>query len=255
MSSVHFFEKGQGQPLVFIHGFCEIGAMWTDFSEELSKDFRVVCPDLPGFGQSALPQKQLSLEETAVILEEWMEKNSIDSPILIGHSLGGYVSLALLELMGSRIKGIALFHSTSFADDLEKKDMRNRTIVFLKKNGVEKFVTSFIPPLFSEEHRNQFQAEIGRAVEQAKQSTLNGLIAFTEAIRDRKDQFEVLKAFSGPKLMIAGTEDGAVMIERSRQQKEAVTDYFELEGTGHMGMIEEKQKSLEIIRDFCLKNS
>ncbi|MDF2156463.1 alpha/beta hydrolase [Algoriphagus sp. CAU 1675] len=255
MASVHFFEKGQGQPLVLIHGFCEIGVMWADFAEELSRSFRVICPDLPGFGQSPLPQKQISLEETAVILEEWMEENSIHDPILIGHSLGGYVCLALLELMSSKIKGIGLFHSTSFADDLEKKDIRNRTLVFLKKNGVEKFVTSFIPPLFSEEHRSQFQTEIDRAVEQAKQSTLEGLIAFTEAMRDRKDRFEVLKAFSGPKLMIAGTEDGAVRIERSRQQKEAVTDYFELEGTGHMGMIEEKQKSLEIIRDFCLKNS
>lgn len=251
MSSIHFFEKGSGQPVVLIHGFCEIGAMWEDFAQELSQDFRVLCCDLPGFGKTPLFQAHISLEEVAVLLEEWLEENGVENPIIIGHSLGGYVALAMLELMGSRIKGIGLFHSTAFADDKEKKAMRNRAIRFLKKNGVDKFVTSFVPPLFSEAHRIQFKYEIDRAIEQAHQSTLEGLIAFTEAMRDRKNRFEVLKSFQGPKLMIAGTEDGAVKIEASRRQKEAFTDYFELEGTGHMGMIEERDKTLGILRFFC----
>lgn len=254
MSPIHFFEKGSGQSVILIHGFCEIGAMWEDFAQELSKDFRVLCPDLPGFGKSPLPKPQISLEETAVMLEEWMEEHSIQDPVIIGHSLGGYVALALLELMGSKIRGIGLFHSTAFADDAEKKQMRNRTIQFLKKFGAEKFVSSFVPPLFSEKHRVEFAEEIEKATEQARQSTLEGLIAFTEAMRDRKDRFEVLKNFQGPKLMIAGTEDGAVKIEASRQQKAAFTDYVELAGTGHMGMIEEKERTLALVRNFLIES-
>ncbi|WP_035483792.1 alpha/beta fold hydrolase [Algoriphagus marincola] len=255
MSSVYFFEKGSGQPVVLIHGFCEVGAMWEDFAQELSQSFRVLCPDLPGFGKSPLPKPQISLEETAVMLEEWMEEHSIQDPMIIGHSLGGYVALALLELMGSKIKGIGLFHSTAFADDAGKKQMRNRTIQFLKKFGAEKFVSSFVPPLFSEKHREEFASEIEQATEQAKQSSLEGLIAFTEAMRDRKDRYDVLKSFQGPKLMIAGTEDGAVKIESSRRQKEAFSHYYELEGTGHMGMIEEKERTLNLVKGFCLEFS
>lgn len=254
MSSIHFFEKGSGQAVVLIHGFCEVGAMWEDFAQELSQSFRVLCPDLPGFGKSPLSKPQISLEETAVMLEEWMEEHSIQDPMIIGHSLGGYVALALLELMGSKIKGIGLFHSTAYADDAEKKEMRNRTIQFLKKFGAEKFVSSFVPPLFSEKHRVEFAEEIEKATEQARQSTLEGLIAFTEAMRDRKDRFEVLKNFQGPKLMIAGTEDGAVKIEASRQQKAAFTDYAELAGTGHMGMIEEKERTLALVRNFLIES-
>ncbi|MGM0943675.1 MAG: alpha/beta fold hydrolase [Bacteroidota bacterium] len=254
MSPIHFFEKGSGQSVILIHGFCEVGAMWEDFAQELSKDFRVLCPDLPGFGKSPLSKPQISLEETAVMLEEWMEEHSIQDPVIIGHSLGGYVALALLELMGSKIRGIGLFHSTAFADDAEKKEMRNRTIQFLKKFGAEKFVSSFVPPLFSEKHRVEFAEEIEKATEQARQSTLEGLIAFTEAMRDRKDRFEVLKNFQGPKLMIAGTEDGAVKIEASRQQKAAFTDYVELAGTGHMGMIEEKERTLALVRNFLIES-
>lgn len=253
MSEINFFEKGKGQPLVLIHGFCESGKMWGTFADSLSQDLRVICPDLPGFGDSPISRDQISLEEVAVMLEDWMESNRIENPIVIGHSLGGYVALALLELMGSRLKAIGLFHSTAFPDDADKKEMRNRTIAFLKKNGVEKFVTSFVPPLFPENRRDELSKEIEAAIEDAKRSSLNGLVAYSGAMRDRKDRAEVLRDFSGSKLLIAGTEDGAVKIESSRAQKAAYSQYIELQGVGHMGMVEEKEKTLEIIREYCLK--
>lgn len=251
---IHFFEKGSGQPLVLIHGFCESGKMWNYFAEKLSAHFRVICPDLPGFGDSPIFGDQITLEEVAVQLEEWMEENQIQDPIVIGHSLGGYVALALLELMGSRLKAIGLFHSTAFPDDEEKKGMRNRTIVFLQKNGVEKFVTSFVPPLFPENRREELASEIQAAIEDAKRSSLDGLIAFAGAMRDRKDRVEILRNFAGPKLLIAGTEDGAVKIEASRAQQDAFSHYIELHGVGHMGMVEEREKTVEVVREFCLRS-
>jgi len=248
---IHFFEKGKGQPLVLIHGYCETGNMWLDFAEVLSNEFRVLCPDLPGIGNSPISGDQLSLEEVAVSLEEWMDSNQIENPIVIGHSLGGYVALALLELMGNRIKSFGLFHSTAYADHAEKKKMRNRTIAFLRKNGVEKFVTSFVPPLFPENRREELANEIESAIEEGKRSTLDGLIAYAGAMRDRPDRLEVLRHFSGPKLLIAGTEDGAVKIEASRAQKDTFSHYFELQGVGHMGMIEQKEVTMEIVKEFC----
>jgi len=252
MSAIQFFEKGSGYPVVLIHGFCETARMWGDFADKLSEDFRVICPNLPGIGGSQISGDQITLEEVAVLLEEWLDENRIENPIVIGHSLGGYVTLALLELMGSRLKAVGLFHSTAFADDQAKKDMRNRTIVFLKKNGVDKFVTSFVPPLFPENRREELSKEIDQAIEDAKGSTLDGLIAFAGAMRDRKDRLDVLKDFPGSKLLIAGTEDGAVKIEASRAQKEAFTHYFELEGVGHMGMVEKKEETLNLVREFAL---
>jgi pimeloyl-ACP methyl ester carboxylesterase len=248
---IHFFEKGKGQPLVLIHGFCETGRMLEAFADSLSNEFRVICPDLPGIGNSPISGDQISLEEVAVALEDWMESIQIENPIVIGHSLGGYVALALLELMGNRIKAIGLFHSTAFVDDADKKAMRNRTITFLRKYGVEKFVTSFVPPLFPENKREELSREIEAAIEDAKRSGLNGLIAFSGAMRDRKDRLEVLRNYSGSKLLIAGTADGAVKIEASRAQKDTFTHYFELQGVGHMGMIEQKSETLEIVREFC----
>lgn len=247
---LHFFEKGQGHPLIFLHGFCESSEMWSYFSDSLSTQFRVICPDLPGFGHSVLDQPIQSLEEVAGHLEDWMQAEHIQNPIILGHSLGGYVALALLERMGNRIQAIGLLHSTAYADDLEKRKIRNRTLTFLKKHGVAKFVTSFVPQLFSEHRRIEFAEALVKAIEDGKRSSLECLLAYTEAMRDRKDQLGVLQQFEGPKLLLAGTLDGSVKIESSRAQQKAYTHYIELEGVGHLGMVEEKEKTLAVVESF-----
>ena len=247
---LHFFEKGQGPALLFLHGFCESGEMWRHLADSLSTQYRVICPDLPGFGNSPLTQPIQSIEEVAEQLEEWMDAHQIKDPIVLGHSLGGYVALALLERMGNRIKAIGLLHSTAFGDDEEKKEMRNRTLTFLKKHGAAKFVTSFVPQLFPEHRRIELAEAMEQAVEDGKRSSLEGLLAYTVAMRDRKDRLAVLEQFVGPKLLLAGTLDGAVKIDASRAQKGAYTHYIELEGVGHLGMVEEKEKTLEVLQNF-----
>jgi pimeloyl-ACP methyl ester carboxylesterase len=247
---LHFFEKGQGPVLLFLHGFCESGEMWRHLADSLSTQYRVICPDLPGFGNSPLTQPIQSIEEVAEQLEDWMDAHQIKDPVVLGHSLGGYVALALLERMGDRIKAIGLLHSTAFGDDEEKKEMRNRMLVFLKKHGAAKFVTSFVPQLFPEHRRIELAEAMAQAVEDGKRSSLEGLLAYTVAMRDRKDRLAVLEQFVGPKLLLAGTLDGAVKIDASRAQQGAYTHYIELEGVGHLGMVEEKKKTLAVLQNF-----
>ncbi|MDA0314047.1 MAG: alpha/beta hydrolase [Bacteroidetes bacterium] len=164
--------------------------------------------------------------------------------------MGGYVALALLERMGDRLKAIGLVHSTAFADDLEKKEMCNRALTFLKKHGASKFVTSFVPQLFFEHRRVEFAEELTHAIEDGKRSCLEGLLAYTIAMRDRVDRIAVLRQFTGSKLLLAGTLDTSVKIEASRAQQEAFTHYLELEGVGRLGMVEEKEKTLAMVQDF-----
>jgi pimeloyl-ACP methyl ester carboxylesterase len=250
---INFVSKGTGKSLILIHGFCESKEMWITFSKELAKSHTVYCIDLPGFGESPLQQDSITLEEVAVIIQDWMEENGICQPVVIGHSLGGYVTLALAELMGKDLAAIGLFHSTAFPDDEEKKKTRNKTITFIKKHGVDKFIDSFVPPLFSEQHRITHQNRIEELTALGKKSPKKGVLAYLVAMRDRKDRMEVWKNFQGRKLMIAGGLDGAVKIEGSRFHKSFADDYFELPEVGHMGMFEEEEKTLKIIQEFLSK--
>lgn len=250
---INFVSIGQGKPLIFIHGFCESKEMWITFSEELAKTHTVYCIDLPGFGESPLQQDSITLEEVAVMLHDWMEENRIYHPTVIGHSLGGYVTLALAELMGNELTAMGLFHSTAFPDDLEKKKTRNKTITFIKKHGVDKFIDSFVPPLFSEQHRIIHKSKIEELTALGKKSSKKGVLAYLAAMRDRRDRIEVWKNFKGKKLMIAGVLDGAVKIEGSRMHKPHTDEYFELQEVGHMGMFEAEKETLKILKDFLKK--
>jgi pimeloyl-ACP methyl ester carboxylesterase len=247
---IAFTQEGAGPALVFIHGFCESKEMWRDFIGNFSTDHTVYCLDLPGFGESPLSEEQISLEETAVLVKEWMETQGVEHPIVIGHSLGGYVTLALAELMGADLQAIGLFHSTAFPDDEGKKDTRNKTIAFIQKHGVDKFMDSFVPPLFAEQHRLAQAARIEALIRMGKKSSKNGILAFLAAMRERKNRMEVWMNFLGPKLMIAGELDGAVKIEGSRLHQPYATHYHELEGVGHMGMFEAAELTQGMVRDF-----
>ncbi|MBT0809860.1 alpha/beta hydrolase [Litoribacter ruber] len=247
---IAYNDLGNGQPLIFLHGFCESKEMWKAFEEAFSPFYRVLCPDLPGFGESRWYEEEVSLEQVAVMLEEWMEELQLEKPILIGHSLGGYVGLALAELMGEKLGGLGLFHSTAFADDEEKRGVRNRTLAFVEKYGVEKFVTSFVPPLFPDYRREELQDKIDYVLRLALKTSYPGLMAYTKAMRDRKERLEVLKSFRSPKMMIAGQVDAAIKLEDSRKHEAFVDFYFELPETGHMGMFEREEKTIEVVGKF-----
>jgi len=249
-NEISYNDTGHGQPIIFIHGFCESKEMWTAFENELSPYYRILTPDLPGHGESVWLEEEITLEETAVILGMWIDGLALEKPIVIGHSLGGYVTLALAEIMGDELGGIGLFHSTAFADDQDKVNTRNKTLDFVSKHGVNKFVKSFVPPLFPDNPNQELQERIDFVLTLAQKTSFPGLVAFTKAMRDRKDRTDVLENFSGKKMMIAGQADSAINIEDSRKHEKLVDFYFELPGTGHMGMFEKEEKSLEVIGKF-----
>ncbi|AGA77270.1 alpha/beta fold hydrolase [Echinicola vietnamensis] len=249
-TTIEYTDQGHGKPVIFIHGFCQTKEMWKKFIEVFSGRYRVLCPDLPGFGESRWYEESISLEQTAEMLRDWIDTLGLEKPVVIGHSLGGYVALALAELMGEKLGGLGLFHSTAFADDEEKVGVRNRTLTFVQKHGVKVFVDSFVPPLFTEAHRESMKPIIREVVQIAHKTTFEGLVSFTKAMRDRKDRMDVLRDFKGKKLMIAGVLDGAVTIEASRKHQGYVDHYHELPDAGHMGMFEQPAETVEMISDF-----
>jgi pimeloyl-ACP methyl ester carboxylesterase len=153
MPEIAFIEKGTENPLVLLHGFGETKEIWKNFMEPLSKTNRVICPDLPGFGGSTLPKEAFTLKDIAKLIENWLWEMNVRNPIIIGHSLGGYITLGLMTSEKIQMPGLGLFHSSAFGDNEAKKEVRDKTIQFIDKNGVDPFIRSFVPPLFGPENR------------------------------------------------------------------------------------------------------
>lgn len=241
-----------GPPLVLLHGFCETQQVWSRFEQALGQHFRILCPDLPGFGKSPLPAGELSIETVARALHNWLTDLEIKNCIIVGHSLGGYIGLAFLEEYPEMVEGMGLFHSTAYADTEEKKRTRENVIAFVEKHGVEKFIESFVPPLFFSSKREKLQPEIDELISIARTTPKESIIAYTRAMQQRKDRLQVLQHFKKPILYIAGDEDTAVPLEDSKKQIKSLSNYelHILESTGHMGMFEKPEESLEAVKNF-----
>ena len=249
MRPLHFSESGKGYPLVFIHGFCETSEIWKEFTKPLAKHFHVYALDLPGFGQSDLLPLPFSIDQVSDAVAQWLRENKIFNSLIIGHSLGGYVALALARRHIDLIKAIGLFHSTSFADTLEKKENRNKVIEFVKRNGVAPYIETLVPGLFFNKENPNIH-EVQRIALMTKKETL---IAFAESMRDRSDSDEILRNREIIKFFISGREDTVIPPEITKKSAEMSQNctFFELAAVGHMGLFEAKTECQRIISDFA----
>lgn len=252
MSSVFLESMGNGHPLVLIHGFCEDSRVWNEIAPELAKNYEVSVIDVSGFGKSPLNafDAVITLEEMATQLKETLVANGIDKCIMIGHSMGGYISLAFAEKYPELLNGFGLFHSTAKADTDFKKENRLKHVDFVKRNGIAPFVKTLIPSLFSAKYANEQQIE--KSLKMAKECNTEGVINALQAMRQRPERLNVLKESKVPVLIIAG-EDDTLVLKKDLAYQASLPNCCQFEllhNSGHMGMVEEPKRSIEIINEF-----
>ncbi|HEY0655950.1 MAG TPA: alpha/beta hydrolase [Chryseosolibacter sp.] len=252
MNTPYFRELGTGIPVLLLHGFPFTHQIWDSFAQKLSQNFHVITPDLPGFGKSPLPVDRLSIDLVAEILIGWLREKKVSDAVVIGHSLGGYVTLAMAKKAPEVFAAIGLFHSTAFADSAEKKESRNKVIEFINKNGVERFTSNFISPLFADQNHNAIKTIQAIAIQASEHSVK----AYTLAMRDRADLTSVLSEFKKPVIFIAGEKDGGIPLDAIRKQAllSSEAEVHVLPDVAHMGMVEREDQTIDILRRFIKKN-
>jgi len=229
---INYYKRGKGKALVFLHGFGEDSSMWDEFTQVFSKN-KIIRIDLPGFGKSE-PVENVSIEDMADAVKAVLNELKIKSCILIGHSMGGYVSLAFAKKYESILKGLGLFHSHPFADTEEKKNNRLKSIKFLEKNGHIHFVKQLVPKFFADQ-----------MIHRASQYTTKGFINATHAMINRHDQSAVLRNIQCPVLFIIGKKDEFFPLKYSLDQTAFpnIADILVLDDVGHAGMFEAKKET------------
>ncbi len=255
-AKINYTITGIGDTIVFLHGFLENLTMWDVFSEKLSETYKVITIDLPGFGKSEVISDNHSMRTMAGAVNSVINHEGISKCILVGHSMGGYVALAFSELFENKLNGIVMFHSQAAADDEEAKINRNRTIKIVENNHA-KFISGFIPSLFTEDNAVKFSTQIQQIIDSSLLTKNIGIIAALAGMRDRKDYQELLTRLKIPVLFIAGEEDSRIPLEKIKYQI-ALPEFSEsliLENVGHMGFIEAKDLTYNAIENFIAKYS
>lgn len=246
-----YTDHGKGEAIVFLHGYCESKAIWSQFDTALSKIHRIVCIDLPGYGDSEAIE-HLSMETMAESVYEVLNSLKLSKLILIGHSMGGYVALAFAEKHPGMLSGLVLFHSTAYADSDERKAQRNKTINYLQEYGVEAFIRPFVPPLFYPPNRERCKDAIQKLIEIGLRTPLKVIADSAAAMRDRPDRSHILTDAVYPVLFIVGKNDSSVKPDDSLAQSQLPSEaYVQLLGeTGHQGLFEREVETVKMLEAF-----
>lgn len=257
-AKIHYADTGEGDTVMLVHGFAEDGTVWKHQVEFLQKYFRVIVPDIPGSGESAyIPG--LNIDSYAEVLK-LVFKDALDFPgqgndkkiSMIGHSMGGYATLAFAEKYPDLLSSFGLFHSSAFADTAEKKQVRFKAIDFIKANGTDQFLKTSTPGLFTKEFAEKNPGKIEQLVAIGNKCSAEALIQYYQAMMQRPDRTAVLKSFPNPVLFLIGEKDNAVPLDISLKQCyfPQESNIHILENAAHMGMWEEIDESNTILLKF-----
>ena len=248
--NVSFTDDGKGKAVVFLHGFLASKEMWKAFVTELSKTQRVITIDLLGHGKTDCLSYVHTMEEMAEAVQEVMNHLKLRKYILVGHSLGGYVSLALAENNPDNIKGLVMFHSTAKADTKQKKIDRDRAVKVVKRNA-KIFINEAVPNLFNTDFKPH-----KRGIEQIKKLGLStskqGIVAALEGMKIRLDREIIVKFAPYPVLYIIGEKDNILPFEELIDQSNLPDNGNKLllKNVGHMGFIEAKKETYTAVKKF-----
>jgi pimeloyl-ACP methyl ester carboxylesterase len=241
--------------IVLIHGFGEDHFIFEEQIAALGSSYRIFAPDLPGSGilkDHIWENGTESLDWIATWVYEQLQSHGISTCIMLGHSMGGYITLAFAEKFPEMLQAFGLIHSTAFADSDAKKETRGKTITFMQQKGGHTFLKTAIPGLFATDFTLKNPQIVQALIEKAGNFQLDSLVAYYRAMMTRPERTNVLKTSTVPVLIIAGEKDMNVPLSDLllQAQMPAICHFHVLQQVAHMGMLEAPQNLHDILLNF-----
>ncbi len=256
---IGYQKTGTGPAVILLHGFGEDRHIFKSTNATLEKKYCVLTPDLLGTGISAFEPNSIppnfSIEYLADSIAALLRQENIAVCFMLGHSMGGYITMAFAKKYPQHLTGFGLLHSTASPDTLLKIENRKRSITFIEAHGAALFLATTIPNLFGTHAKENQYKIIDSLIHQSASFSASILVAYYHAMIERPDLTRILEATNLPVLFILGTEDIAVALDDTLPQtKMPKTAYlYVLENCGHMGMLEQPNSFNNAILDFLDK--
>lgn len=252
---MHVFDTEKGERcVVLLHGYLESMLVWDEFVELLRHKVRVVTLDFPGHGISLVEREVHTMEYMAECVANAMEALGISRYSVVGHSMGGYVALAMCEMYGDRLDSVVLLSSTTSADSQEKCDRRRREIELIKA-GKKNMLARLVPHAgFAPQNARRLADRIADVEELIMITEDEGVIAVLAGMIERKDRGEMLRKSPVPHMFIFGRHDVYIPVDVADK---IISEHPEarvvwLEESGHMGFYEEPERCAEAILEMAL---
>lgn len=248
-------DHGDGPVVVLLHGFPLDRSMWAAQLADLADSYRVLVPDLAGFGESAAPAAGvLSIDGMADDVVELLDAKGIAGPVVVGGlSMGGYIALSLAVRHPGRLRGLLLINTRAAADSPEGAAQRLANAGALEAGGpTAPIIDGMKPKLFgasSLQTRPELVPPIEAMMRRVPAATMAGALRGMAARADRTGE---LPGIAVPTLVIAGTEDRIIPIAEaaSFSRRLPYGEFEPIDGAGHLTPIEAPDRVNARIRRF-----
>jgi pimeloyl-ACP methyl ester carboxylesterase len=252
-----YVKTGGGPAVILLHGFGEDHHIFKKIVTILEKKYTVYTPDLLGTGISPINTfpSNFSIEYLADSTAALIQYEKIENCVVLGHSMGGYVTVAFAKKYPQYLKGFGLLHSTALPDTPLKIENRTRGISFIQKFGATTFLETTAPNLFGTYTQKNDPQLINEFIQSLPAFSNEALTYYYQAMMARPDLTPLLETTPLPVLFILGDQDTPVALEDTLPQtKMPNTAYlYVLENCGHMGMLEQPIHFNNAVLDFLDK--
>lgn len=250
-STIHYLVKGEGKPLVLVHGFPLDSRIWAAQVDALADTYRVIAPDLHGFGQSKVDRPS-SIRSMAEDLRALLQHLDALPCAMAGLSMGGYVALEYYRMCPADVRVLILVDTKAEGDSTEAKDARNKMITQVRTHGPGAVAEAMMPKMLAPDalsRQSPVVASLRRLIESQSPQAIEWALA---AMRDRDDMIDELKSIAEPTLIVVGEHDPITPPDGAKQLEKAIvrSQLRIIPGAGHMSPIENPDAVTAAIRDF-----
>ena len=244
-------ESGEGLPVVLLHPFPLDHRYWTPQLTAFVDHCRIIAPDMRGFGATPA-SPPYNVDRYADDVVALMDRLSIESAVIGGCSIGGYITLALWRRHRERVRGLMLFDTRARADSDDERMKRAGQVDFARKHGAAAVADLMVPTVLGATTLERHPEIVEQARFIMRQATVEGIIGAVEAMMHRPDSTQLLSTIDVPTLIVCGAEDAATPPEESRQMHDRIRGSVleMIEGAGHLSSLERPSAVNHVIREF-----
>ncbi|HUY34633.1 MAG TPA: alpha/beta fold hydrolase [Pirellulales bacterium] len=235
------FDEGDGPPLLFVHGFPLDHTMWRGQLAEFATAYRVIAPDLRGFGASGIGEAAVTMEQFADDLAAILDTLGVREPVaLVGLSMGGYVAWQFVRKYRCRLRALVLCDTKAAADSPEAAESRLKVAETVLADGTEALARAMVPKLFAKrtiENRSPVVEAVRKVILQCNRQ---GVAAAQRGMAARPDVTDMLATIDVPTLVIVGEDDVISPPEEMRRIAQAIpgSRLVAIPKAGHLAPLE-----------------
>src|SRR5215213_3013995 len=247
-----YTDSGAGRPIVLIHGYPFNRSLWIEQITALSSSYRIIAPDLRGFGDSDASQESSTMNRLAADVAALMDHLEIARATIGGLSMGGYVALAFYKQFASRVRALVLADTRAQADTEEAKQTRAQQAEKALSEGMAGIADAMLPKLLTPETVSK-RPEIVKFIRDMMLKTKpEGAAAALRGMAERNDQTAFISQISSPTVILVGTEDAITPVADSEKMHHAIAGsrLVVLENAGHVSNLERTPQFNEAVLDF-----